>query len=128
MGHVDLDALAAARAEALNEPNTVTFKGREYKLVNELTIDAVLAYRRMFRRSDTPDDDIDGAREFVRLVIADATEADDFWSQHPTWADLDALFGVYLRKPEDMGESSASQPSSPKGGKRARLTSPRSTT
>lgn len=128
MTRVDGDALAAARAEALVEPNVFTRWGREWKLVDELTIDAASAYRAALSASTADNADIDAAREFVNMVLADETESAEFWSMHPAWGDIHGLFSVFLPKAKDAGESSASSRSSPKGGKRSRPTSPRTTT
>lgn len=74
--HVDLDAARAARAEALGEHPTVTFKGRVYTLVHEAPWDSAV----MWNEDKYP--------EFCALVFDDPAEATAFLDGHPSWADL----------------------------------------
>lgn len=113
MGHVDLDAARAARDEARGDNPTVTLGGRDYKLTPELYVDAMAAWRE--NRTD----------DFVRLVLADPTEADDFLEHRMTWTDLADVVAAFSAG--DPGESSASSSSSKTGGRRSRPTSDAST-
>ncbi len=124
MGHVDLDA---ARSEALAKPNTAKFNGRVFTLLPWLPIDAALAYRRAF--IEPAEDDAEATEaifEFARLVLADVADLDAFRQGRPSREEVRALIGAFV--PDgDAGESSPSRRSSPKGGKRSRATSPRTT-
>lgn len=113
MGHADLDAARAAREEARGEYPVVTFGGRDYKLTPELYVDAANAWK---------DNQAD---EFVRLVLADPSEADDFLANRVSWADLNEVITAFTAG--DPGESSASSRSSKPGGRRSRPTSSAST-
>lgn len=110
MANLDLDAKRAARDEARadRDPPTITVGGREYKLTPVMSIDAAELY-------------VEGkGAEFVRRILADPTEADDLLANRLEWADLDEILTVWGL---NSGESSASNGSSPKGGKRSRPTS-----
>ena len=114
MGHLDLDAARAARDEARAdvESPTVTVGGKTYELTPVLLIDAADAYRRS-----------DGAA-FVRGILVNPDEADEFLANRLAWADLDEILTVWR---VDPGESSASAASSTNGGTRSRRTSQPST-
>lgn len=108
MGHIDLDAARAARAEQHREPRTVTFGGETFELPVELPAE----YGWLLIDNDTK-----GA---LRLLFGD--RFDDFWGHAPTREDLNELvtsipkiygFG-------ELGESRASSGSSPNGSSRSR--------
>lgn len=125
MGHADALAARAARNETRGDNSITWVDGREYKLVPELYFDAVQAW---------------GANDwgaFIRLVLADPTEADDFLAVQFGWSDVNVVWDVLLGRdttaPDEedetgTGESSASSRSSKKGSKRSRPTSNTDTT
>lgn len=122
---LDLDAAAAARAEALGESEapTVIRNGRSYKLTPVLYVDAMAAYLRF----NDP--------AFVELVLDDPNEAEDFilgrskngktTAEHRLQReDITAMLNVWGLTP---GESDASDASSTNGGTRSRRTSTKPT-
>lgn len=114
--NIDLDALAAQRAEGRGEPPTITFKGEAFELPVEMPIEVVEAWNA----------DAD-AVTFGKAVLGDQWER--FRALRPSREDillgigskLLALWGV------SSGESKASDESSSSDGTSSRPTSSAST-
>lgn len=127
MGHADALAARAARNEARGDNSITWVDGREYKLKPELYFDAIEAWGTSDRAT------------FVKLVLADPSEAADFLAAIDLqfgWLDLNVVWDLMLTgngtpapngEQGDPGESSASSRSSKKGSKRSRPTSNAST-
>lgn len=125
MAELDLDAARAARDEARAKagtasPPTVVRNGRTYELTPVLYVDAADAWR------------VSNGREFVRLILANPSETDDFIAgmspdgkrgSRLEWSDLNEIITIWGVR---AGESNASGSSSKNGGKRSRPTSPTS--
>lgn len=114
--HVDLDAARAARAEARGVHPSVTFRGREFKLVAEAPWDAAGTWNAAVRATDV-EDERRHYNEFLSLVLDDPAEASAFLDGRPSGPDLRGVLvacGLADDKPknedekQEPGESSAS--------------------
>ena len=151
MATIDLDAAAAARAEARKEPNNFIFRGQTFDLPDELSIEALAAQLRGdfivgMRLMLDPPCEHDDVHENATCPAGTHTEEADlpcacppaecahsqmqrFMALHPSVEDVKTLgTGMApLYGFGDPGEASASSGSSKSNGSRSRPTSPAST-
>lgn len=151
MGLIDLDAAAAARAQARREANMFRFRGEDFTLPGELSLDALAAelrgdiLRAMRLVLDPPCEHDDVHRNDtcpLELHVAEAAlpcacvppacqppQWTRFCALKPSLDDVKALsLGLApLYGLGDQGEASASPGSSSSNGSRSRPTSPGST-
>lgn len=111
---LDLDALRAARAEAIKEPRTVRFGGKVWDLPDELSLDTVIAMAQGHTTEPLQQILGDQWEDFKAVGLT----ANDF---HAFVAGIDAIYGAAA------GEASASPASSTTTGTRSRPTSNGST-
>lgn len=117
---VDLDAARAARREAQKQQPQVVLGGHTYVLPYELPLEASL------RLAEMPRDETSAAKaimEIVKVLLGDQMEA--FMANDLSGDDLEAfLKGILpLYGFGDVGESSASESSSPKASRPSRQSS-----
>lgn len=115
MGHLDLDAARAARAESRGEDRTFTFGGEEFTLPPEMPFEAAEALLGQDLR-----------KTMTALVNG---QADAFFALSPSVDDLAALVEWIAAEytGRTPGESPASRSSSPKGSRSSRPRSKPST-
>jgi len=108
----DLDAVGAARREAAGDAPMFIFGGQKFVLPVELPAEFAYLLR--------------DYKAAMRFILGD--DFDDFWAHGPTKADLDSLVRwVMGRYGMQLGESTASDGSSPTSGTGSRPTSPATT-